>query len=60
MSDNLQLSCNFDMGISYTPIFLSESTVYKITDSLTWMSIQYFLHTIITLLLAALSAGTKT
>ena len=26
-------SCKFDMGISYTPIFRSESVVYKITNS---------------------------
>ena len=25
--------CHFDMGISYTPIFFSESTMYKITGS---------------------------
>ena len=33
MSEIPFCSCNFDMGISYTPIFLSESIVYKITDS---------------------------
>ena len=34
MSEIPFCSCNFDMGISYTPIFLSESIVYKITISL--------------------------
>ena len=33
MSEIPLCSCKFDMGISYTPIFLSESIVYKITDS---------------------------
>ena len=30
---NTLFSCNFDMGISYTPIFLSECIMFKITDS---------------------------
>ena len=33
MSEIPFCSCNFDMGISYTSIFLSESIMYKITDS---------------------------
>ena len=32
MSEIPYFSCNFDMGISYIPIFLSESIMYKITD----------------------------
>ena len=33
MSEIPFCSCNFDMGIPYTPIFLSESVVHKVTNS---------------------------
>ena len=32
MSETPFCFCNFEMGISYTSIFLSESITYKITD----------------------------